>query len=302
MAADTIVTGSKLTAVADAIRAKTGGSAALTLDQMPGEIGSIRGGTLSSLGRAVLTRQYAGSFTSFALSASDFGASDGSNVYLRDYAFADVGGGSNCKCNVRSVEVPRWIEHIGRYAFNGCLIEDITFQGDTTDPRLVPEMYAFSGISPSRFVCNRLLVPVQYMVGGTNLQYLELTAAVKRTSESRVYFDTSTFQNMTSLQTVVFHHRSQYNGVSNGSNIQFNGDAFTSYTKNVTKVVLDTDALVPVYSATVAFPFRNFTAATVYVTDSLLADYQNDANWTASLAAWPNVTLDAMSNYVAPSA
>lgn len=41
MAADTIVTGSKLTAIANAIRGKTGGSARLTLDEMAQAVANI---------------------------------------------------------------------------------------------------------------------------------------------------------------------------------------------------------------------------------------------------------------------
>lgn len=73
MALDTIVTGSKLEDIADAIRAKTGASGALTLDDMPDEIDSISGGgcSLDFSQTAGLRFKFKDSETSIVMDGSD---------------------------------------------------------------------------------------------------------------------------------------------------------------------------------------------------------------------------------------
>lgn len=90
---------SKLSAIGDAIRAKTGGTELLTLDAMPGEIEGIQTGGGASNDGGVIDRT-ATEYSS--LTATGAG----------DYSFY--------KCSqLRSVNLPKAM-FIGKYAFNSC--------------------------------------------------------------------------------------------------------------------------------------------------------------------------------------
>lgn len=88
MAADTIVTGSKLTAIADAIRAKLGTQATYTLDQMAAAVASISGQD-----RLVnrIVAESAGSSFDYDLAGSDFPAQGIADAaFLLDRHIRDV--------------------------------------------------------------------------------------------------------------------------------------------------------------------------------------------------------------------
>lgn len=145
MAADTIVTGSKLTAIANAIRAKTGGSSQMTLDEMPAAIASISGGgsddriynasiyckqsRMSSDPDADMYSFWAydlnlasdvAGFETAVAEGGTFGTNASSNV-IRPAAFAFSTG-------LRHIRLPSGI-YVGGAAFAGSRVEGIEFAG-----------------------------------------------------------------------------------------------------------------------------------------------------------------------------
>ena len=93
----------KLTAIADAIRSKTGGTDSLTLDQMAGEIDNIQSGGATE---PYIEEVY-----------NSYGALINVNMHgytkIRRYAFYD--------CTLLALtSLPSDITSIGDYAFNGC--------------------------------------------------------------------------------------------------------------------------------------------------------------------------------------
>lgn len=128
MAADTIVTGSKLTAIANAIRSKLGVATQYTLDQMASAIASIPSGASPGAGaaKANVTRVFAdgaiGSNADLVVTAADLlaAADRQGNVNLDYFAFYGsewlrkitipsgtyVAGGVLCSCpNLEEIEV-----------------------------------------------------------------------------------------------------------------------------------------------------------------------------------------------------
>lgn len=99
----------KLTAIANAIRGKTGGTELLTLDEMPAEINSIssgEGGQSEELDDVVLT--YTPSSTTPVITSYQTQQSG----EVRDYAFYQC-------VNLSSVDIPN-ITQLRLYCFNGC--------------------------------------------------------------------------------------------------------------------------------------------------------------------------------------
>lgn len=85
----------KLTAIADAIRAKTGETGKMTLEQMPAKIGGISGG---GGGGGFDTSQMASCFFTGDMSSIDFTGLDTSNFLATDDMFADC-------INVKSLDL-----------------------------------------------------------------------------------------------------------------------------------------------------------------------------------------------------
>lgn len=113
----------KLTAIADAIRAKTGGSALMTLDDMPDEIASISGGGGGNLDHYLyyLFQDGTSSGTDIVLTANDLN----SITTIRQYAFYQMHMADTYK-----MTFGRAISIIGRYAFCGSYLTEITLSGD----------------------------------------------------------------------------------------------------------------------------------------------------------------------------
>lgn len=139
MALDTIVTGSKLSALADAIRTKGGTSAPLTLDGMASAVAAIPsgggGGTSPFLEQALKNPNDSSTDPhDIDLGLAAWGDNPYSgNAKIRDYAFYNSSG--NMSVSVRrlgSVTIPTWINQVGAYAFESAGITSLELAANTT--------------------------------------------------------------------------------------------------------------------------------------------------------------------------
>lgn len=100
--ADRIIQTETLTDIADAIRAKTGKSAAMTPLAMPSEIGSIQTGGASPSGAISITDNGTKDVTNYASAnvnvsaATAFGAHNGWRIAKFHTISADIGNGATC--------------------------------------------------------------------------------------------------------------------------------------------------------------------------------------------------------------
>ena len=129
MATETIVSGSKLRAIASVIRSKLGVATQYTLDQRVSTVSSIPVGggghdLLMEPGSSVQSPDV-------DIVAADWGGDDGTNRVIKQYAFYE----SECSKGrswLRSVAIPRWIEVVDQHAFNHTHLQHATFLGDAT--------------------------------------------------------------------------------------------------------------------------------------------------------------------------
>lgn len=123
----------KLTAIADAIRAKTGSTAKLTLEQMPAEIAGISGGDSDEIKEAVVAR----SFTTFSSNATKIGdyalAGCASLTEVNFPKATSTGKNSFAYCNsLTSVDFPS-LTSIGNQSFFNCAaLVSVNFPNVTT--------------------------------------------------------------------------------------------------------------------------------------------------------------------------
>ena len=126
----------KLSAIGDAIRAKTGGTDMLTLDQMPTAIAGIQTGSGSGGDYNIIVTNNSDGTQSFAITDAS-GSSGGSGFWDEDYAkqiiegtFTEIiwpSGVTIIKSqifsdndNLTNVTLPNTLESIGAGVFNGC--------------------------------------------------------------------------------------------------------------------------------------------------------------------------------------
>ena len=130
-ALDTLVTGSKLTAIADAIRERAGTSGRMTLGQMPAAIADIPSGSgPNPIASQVLYRGYGTTPDSYVdVAAEDFGE-EGANTIIRSGAFAVDGISYRNPQRLRSVEIPSWVTQIDYRAFYYSPITSLLAPGD----------------------------------------------------------------------------------------------------------------------------------------------------------------------------
>ncbi len=132
MAVDTIVTGSKLTAIANALRAKLGSQDRYTLDQIATAIATIPSGGGGSIAEQAL---YAGYNTTpdsrVDIAAGDWGSSDGTNTVVRAYAFGCESASYQSSNRLRSVEFPAWVTQLDYRAFYYSSVQSLVASGST---------------------------------------------------------------------------------------------------------------------------------------------------------------------------
>ena len=131
-ALDTLVTGSKITAIADAIRERAGTSGGMTLDQMPTAIGAIpSGGGPNGIAAQALYRGYSSTPDSYVdIAAEDFG-DEGTNTIIRAGAFAVDSSSYRGAQRLRSVEIPSWVTQIDYRAFYYSSVRQLLAEGST---------------------------------------------------------------------------------------------------------------------------------------------------------------------------
>ena len=161
MALDTIVTGSKLTALANAIRTKGGTSAPLTLDGMAQAVADIPtggGGNNLLKNRLIGTNIPAYHYT---VAATDFITNEEArqaNIFelpVAAFAFDQ---------NVEAIEVPAWVTSLNDGTFAGCAnLESLTFAGSINQIRSYSSISGFQGGTPITYCgsLTSLSIPLQ---------------------------------------------------------------------------------------------------------------------------------------------
>ena len=116
----------KLSAIGDAIRAKTGGTDMLTLDQMPTAIAGIQTGSGSGGDYNIIVTNNSDGTQSFAITDAS-GSSGGSGFWDEDYVKKFIQRDNT----VTSVVLPDGITKIGSGVFYNCMYLDIDTLPDT---------------------------------------------------------------------------------------------------------------------------------------------------------------------------
>lgn len=131
-ALDTLVTGSKITAIANAIRERAGTSGHMTLAQMPAAIAGIPAGDATgAIASQLLYRGYSTTPDSYVdVTADDFG-DEGTNTIIRAGAFAVDSSSYRSAQRLRSVEIPSWVTQVDYRAFYYSSLRELLAEGDT---------------------------------------------------------------------------------------------------------------------------------------------------------------------------
>lgn len=255
----------KLTAIADAIRGKTGKTDGLTLDEMPGEIEAIQSGGDASIADGFADR----TLTSY---------SNDNLTMVGNYAFADCAG-------LKNVSLPN-ITNVGEYAFYRCTsLTNVSFPNVTTLPG-----HVFDGSGLRTFFFPKLTsagnsclqntkiesittedLPSLNSWGGNNcfsristLKYFRHTLAVTMASRA--------FENSSALEKVDTHTVGlAYHALSGCSSLN-------------TLILRRTDAICEFVNtnALANTRIKNGTGF-VYVPRALLEEYRQATNWSSLL-------------------
>lgn len=130
----------KLTAIANAIRAKTGGTATMTLDEMPTEIASISGGGDITDGTVIHARDASGYPTSMTVYGTPI---------LR-YAYSSKNASSQYR-KVSNLVLDDSVLSIDRYSFEYVGAEGTGFNLDTKATTIDQYSFQYSGAKSARF-------------------------------------------------------------------------------------------------------------------------------------------------------
>lgn len=254
----------KLTAIADAIRSKTGNPDGLTLDQMPGEIAGIQSGGDASIADSLVDR----TITSY---------SNDNLTMVGNHAF------NNC-AGLKNVSLPN-VAKVGDYAFHGCAsLTNISLPYVTTLPGHVFEN---SGL-------RTFFLPKVTSVGSSCLQKTKIESITTEDLPSldswggnygfsiptlkyfrhtlAVTMNTRTFQGCTALEKVDTYAASiTYNSLSGCTSLN-------------TLILRRTDAVCGLGNtgAINNTPILNGTGF-VYVPRALIEEYRQATNWSSLL-------------------
>ena len=171
----------KLTAIANAIRAKTGGSDLLTLDEIPQEIASIEtgggGGTSEEIDDIVLTD------LSNKPVVTEYSTNNVEKKYIRQYAFYNCG-------NLENVDAPN-IENIGTQAFVYCAkLTSVKFPNITV---VNTSAFQDSGVERADFTNSYTQVPIILQTSCFRRSNLE-TLIIRNVNTVATLGSTSVFQ------------------------------------------------------------------------------------------------------------
>lgn len=266
-ALDTLVTSGKITAIADAIRERSGASGGMTLDQMPTAIGAIpSGGGPNGIASQVLYRGYSTTPDSYVdITAEDFGE-EGANTVIRAGAFAVDSSSYRNAQRLRSVEIPSWVTQIDYRAFYYSAIRALHAPGDSI-LTLGQNVFMYSlieSLSVER--------PVELQSYGTQFSMCTSLATVDQEIRARsgtTYIPGNCFSGCTALASAKFH--------STATAFSIATRAFSGCT-SLMELVLDFGA-VPSLTNTSLSNVPDGCA--IYVRDSLVDSYKAAANWSA---------------------
>ena len=234
----------KLTAIGDAIREKTGGTAELTLDQMVTEIGGISGGGGDTTTEDALIQ---GGLTNY---------SDSDLELVGKYAFSSLQ-------NLKTVDLPN-VKSVDNDGFLNC------FNLETVN---IPNVISIYGTA-FKF-CNKLTsidFPVLSTLHGTN------------TFNSCEMLTSVVFPNLTSWSTYTFNTCKNLKKVDLYKVTTIPNHTFTYCSNLTTLILRNTAGAVTLTAtnAFLSTPFNDTpipSEACIYVPDELVEDYKVATNW-----------------------
>lgn len=264
---DTLVTGSKLKAVADAIRERAGTTGGMTLDQMPSAIGAIpAGGGANAIAEQTLYRGYSTTPDSYVdVTAEDFGE-EGTNTIIRAGAFAVDSASYRSSQRIRSVEIPSWVTQIDYRAFYYSAIRALYAPGDEI---LTIGQNAFMYSLVESFSVER---PVELYSYGTQFSMCTSLASVDQEIQARsgtTYIPGNCFAGCTALASARFR--------STATAFSIATRAFSNCT-SLGELVLDFGAVPSLTNTSLA---NVPDGCAIYVRDALVDSYKAAANWSA---------------------
>ena len=289
MAADTIVTGSKLTTIANAIRSKTGGSSQLTLDQMATEVAGITG--TDRLKNRIMALTYGDTYD-YDLVASDFPA-EGIDAFafyqdqhIRDVVLpadnpniTEITSTMFLGSNLRSLTLPPRTDGCW---FASCYgLERIDLSEVASVTRYSGSSGMFSGCSHLTDV--QLPYSAQFGVFAQDFSHCSSLRAIELPDGATASTSSNTsglFRNCTGLKTADLG-----TGIAalNGSSY---GTASFSGCTSIERIILrKSDAMVTLSSQGYLFATSSSNVVParlegIYVPDGLVATYKADACWS----------------------
>lgn len=286
MAADTIVTGAKLTAIANALRGVLGTQATYTLDEIAAAIAQIQTGGDNKLPSAVLRAPDVQVYSSryYTLSASDFGtaAEAGQCTAIANGAFSAGSSSYSGHFYLRGVEIPAWVTKIWDSAFAYLAnLQTVTFLGGASAGALPICNYAFNYSGLTSLSSTR---PLNLSQAAAFMSCSSLASVDVVLDPANGSLGVNAFRSCYALSSVTLHHAG-----SGGAVVYLN--SYCLQGTDLGTLVLDVDSVATLGTN----PFGTSQGIDVYVPDSLLASYQADSGW-AALVTGGTVALHGMSD------
>ncbi len=265
-ALDTLVTGSKITAIANAIRTKAGTSAKMTLDQMPTAISAIpSGGGANGIASQTLYRGYNTTPDSYVdITAEDFG-DEGTNTIIRAGAFAVDSSSYRSAQRLRSVEIPSWVTQIDYRAFYYSSVRQLLAAGSTI---LTIGQNVFMYSMLETFAPTRVIELQSYGSQFSMCTSLTSVDVEIRAKSGTTYVPGNCFSGCSALASVRL--------LSTATTISFATRSFGSCTA-LEELVLDFGVVPSLASNTFASVPSD---CAIYVRDSLVDSYKSASYWS----------------------